>query len=258
MSSRIQQASLVARRRLALQTDEFVFALSAPTGSPVGGPAGSVAGAVAAPPDLRFRPGQFISVRVGSDADQNPILRSYSIASPPERWGELALVLRLVSDGIGSRYFDALRMGESITFTGPMGFFVNELAHSGDVVYVATGTGIAPLLPMIEETLRRSETGRVILFWGLRSEADVFYQDELNALSTRTPRFAHQIYLSQPQGFCRLRGRVTGPVLELLPGLREPTFYLCGNGQMIEELKTGLVARGVSRKRQIRTEAFFD
>ena len=135
-------------------------------------------------------------MRVGTDADQNPILRSYSIASPPERWGELALVLRLVSDGIGSRYFDALRIGESITFTGPMGFFVNELAHSGDVVYIATGTGIAPLLPMIEETLRRSETGRVILFWGLRSEADVFYQDELNALSTRTPRFTYQIYLA--------------------------------------------------------------
>lgn len=253
MSSRIHQARLVARRRLASQTDEFVLATEPAAPSP-----SSVAAAAVTPADLRFRPGQFISVNVGTDGDNNPILRSYSIASPPERRGEIALVLRLLSDGVGSRFFDALRPGDAVRFTGPMGFFVNELAHTGDVVYVATGTGIAPLLPMIEETLRRAESGRVLLFWGLRSETDVFYQDELSALSTRQPRFAHHIYLSQPQGFCRLRGRVTGPVLELLPGLREPTFYLCGNGQMIEELKAGLVARGVSRKRQIRTEAFFD
>lgn len=258
MSSRIQQARLVARRRLATQTDEFVFATepapstpsatSAPSGTPPASPL----------PELRFRPGQFISVNVGTDADNNPILRSYSIASPPERRGELALVLRLLPDGVGSRFFDGLRLGEPIRFTGPMGFFVNELAHTGDVVYVATGTGIAPLLPMIAETLRRAETGRVLLFWGLRAEADLFYQDEISALSTRHPRFSHHIYLSQPQGFYRLRGRVTGPVLEQLPSLREPTFYLCGNGQMIEELKAGLQDRGVSRKRQIRTEAFFD
>ena len=184
------------------------------------------------------------------------VIGALALSRPGE--GGFTLVVKLVPGGPASEYLRALPVGGRVRFTGPMGFFVNELAHSGDVVYIATGTGIAPLLPMIEETLRRSETGRVILFWGLRSEADVFYQDELSALSTRTPRFTHQIYLSQPQSFCRLRGRVTGPVLELLPGLREPTFYLCGNGQMIEELKAGLVARGVSRKRQIRTEAFCD
>lgn len=246
MSSRIQQARLVARRRVAEETDEFVFALESPPGSLPGSA------------ELRFRPGQFISVTVGKDGDNNPILRSYSIASPPERRGELCLVLRLVQGGIGSQFFDGLRAGDRITFTGPMGFFVNELSHSGDIVYVATGTGIAPILPMIEEVLRRSEPGRVTLFWGLRREADLFYQDELAALATRHPRFASHVYLSQPQGFYRLRGRVTGPVLELLPSLREPTFYLCGNGQMIEEMKAALIDRGVSRKRQIRSEAFFD
>ena len=228
---------------MAEQTDEFVFATQ---------PAGPE------PTELRFRPGQFLSVRVGTDGDGNAILRSYSIASPPQRHGELVLILRLVDGGVGSRFFDGLRAGDPISFTGPMGFFVNELTHSGDVVYVATGTGIAPLLPMIGEVLHRPEIGRVHLFWGLRSEADLFYQDELSSLASRHSRFSHQIYLSRPQGFARLRGRVTGPVLEILPSLREPTFYLCGNGQMIEELKAGLVARGVSRKRQIRTEAFFD
>lgn len=228
----------MSRRPLALLTEEFVFAHDEP--------------------ELTFRPGQFISTQVGTDELGNPVLRSYSIASPPERRGELVLILRLVENGVGSQFFDALKPGDSIRFTGPMGFFVNELEHPGEAIYIATGTGIAPFFPMLEETLRRPESGRVHLFWGLRNEQDLFGQDELAALTARHPRFSMGIYLSQPQGFARLRGRVNGPVLELLPSLKAPTFYMCGNGQMIEELKSALVARGVNRKRQIRTEAFFD
>jgi ferredoxin-NADP reductase len=189
-------------------------------------------------------------------------LRSYSIASPPQRRGELSLVVRLVPGGVASERFRRLEPGQGLQFTGPMGFFVNELAHSGDIVYVATGTGIAPIVPMVQEALERPAAsdgdGKLHLYWGLRSEEDLFYRDELTALTARHPRLTCQIYLSQPQGFYRPRGRVSGPVLELLPSLRSPTFYLCGNGQMIEELKSGLVGRGVQRKRQIRTEAFFD
>lgn len=231
----------MSRRELAYLTNEFVLAHDEL--------------------DLSFRPGQFLSCQVGIDANDNPVLRSYSIASPPERRGELVLILRMVAGGSGTKFFETLKLGEQVRFTGPMGFFVNELLHPGDIVYAATGTGIAPILPMLEEALRRPEGGsmsRVYLYWGLRSERDLFYQDELAALSARHPRLSVQIYLSQPQGFTRLRGRITGPVLELLPALRAPTFYLCGNGQMIEELKDGLLLRGVNRKRQIRTEAFFD
>lgn len=242
--TRIHHARLVRRETIARHTVEFVFSHDEP--------------------DLRFRPGQFISVRVGMDADANPILRSYSIASPPERRGELVLILRLVPDGAGSEFFDELRVGGAIEFTGPMGFFVNDLEHGGDVVYAATGTGITPFFPMLDEVLRRPESGRVLLYWGLRSEEDMFFKAELADFERRSPRFSTQIWLSQPvnqagpQPLSRNRGRIIGPILDELPRLRAPTFYLCGNGQMIEELKSNLLTRGVNRKRQIRTEAFFD
>lgn len=242
--TRIHHARLVRRETVARYTVEFVFSHDEP--------------------DLRFRPGQFISVRVGMDADNNPILRSYSIASPPERRGELVLILRMVPDGAGSDYFDELRVSDPIEFTGPMGFFVNDLEHSGDVIYAATGTGITPFLPMIDEVLSRPETGRVLLYWGLRSEEDVFAKAELADFARKSPRFAAQIFLSQPQNHAgpqphsRNRGRIVGPIVDELPRLRTPIFYLCGNGQMIEELKANLLTRGVNRKRQIRTEAFFD
>ena len=47
-------------------------------------------------------------------------------------------------------------------------------------------------------------------------------------------------------------------LLDRLPRLQAPTFYLVGNGAMITELKRELISRGVNRKTQIRTEAFFD
>ena len=52
--------------------------------------------------------------------------------------------------------------------------------------------------------------------------------------------------------------RSTPAILEQLPNLAAPTFYLVGNGAMITELKRELVERGVNRRKQIRTEAFFD
>ena len=54
------------------------------------------------------------------------------------------------------------------------------------------------------------------------------------------------------------RGRITPALLDRLPELSAPTFYLVGNGAMISELKRELIARGVNRRAQIRTEAFFD
>ena len=61
-----------------------------------------------------------------------------------------------------------------------------------------------------------------------------------------------------PRATAWMKRRITGPVLEALPTLEQPTFYIVGNGAMIQELKSGLVARAVNRKKQIRTEAFFD
>ncbi len=207
--------------------------------------------------DLKWRPGQFISLTCGHDAEGKPRLRSYSIASPPGT-GRLDLVLKLVSGGEGSEWFRGLRGGEVVNFTGPMGFFVLDLQHPGDQLFAATGTGIAPFLPMIRESLARDETGTVHLLWGLRDEGDLFWRDELRALVAASPRFRYAIHLTRPSpSWTGATGRITQPALDVAPTLHRPTFYLCGSGAMIRDLRDALVARGVDRKRQIRSEAFF-
>jgi ferredoxin-NADP reductase len=207
---------------------------------------------------LKFRPGQFISLRVGEDTDGNAVLRSYSLASSP---GEraLSLIIKVIAGGAGSAWLEGRTVGERVQFTGPMGFFVLDLAHAGDVVFGATGVGIAPVLPMLQETLARDEPGRVHLHWGNRDVEDLFWRAELDALQRAHPRFDYHLYISggAPEWSGR-RGRITPAVIGELDALERPIFYLVGNGAMIRDVKKELQARGVDRKKQIRNEAFFD
>jgi len=206
---------------------------------------------------LKFRPGQFLSVRVGRDEDDNPILRSYSIASSPGTH-EFSLILKLIEGGPGSKYFEELKPGHRIQFTGPMGFFCLDLQHQGDVVFGVTGVGITPVLPMLADLAARPERGRIILYWGNRHAEDLFWLDELKAVQEKCTRLGIEIFLTgeAPEWEGR-RGRITRAVLDDLPTFDKPVFYLVGNGAMIRELKKELQARGVDRKRQIRNEAFF-
>ncbi len=209
------------------------------------------------PPRLSFRAGQYLSLDCGLDTTGLPQRRAYSIASRPSDEGHVVICVKLIEGGLASQLLGRLRPGDEIDFTGPTGFFVLDDRHVGDVVFGVTGTGIAPVVPMLHDLLPRDEAGRVLLFWGLRHAADVFYREELEALAARHPRLDLHLSLTHPEpGWPGERGRIGAKLLAALPELREPTFYLVGNGAMIEEVRAALKARGVGR-RAIRTEAFY-
>jgi CDP-4-dehydro-6-deoxyglucose reductase len=208
------------------------------------------------PPELRWRAGQFLSLRTGDrrSGDANA-RRSYSIASSPDAGVEL--LVKLVPDGVGSDFFRTLKQGDEIHFTGPMGFFVCDLQHAGDAVFCATGTGIAAALPMIRETLARpNERGRVVLYWGMRNQSELYWVDRLDALAAGSPRFYYDICLSRPEpGWTGTASRINARVLD--GTFDRPVYYLVGNGNMVRDLRAALQARGVDRKKQIRTEIFY-
>jgi CDP-4-dehydro-6-deoxyglucose reductase, E3 len=214
--------------------------------------------ALVTPAAITFRAGQFVTLAVGKDQNGHDVRRSYSIASRSDRGESLRLILRLVPGGPGSDFFSALNLGDEVRLTGPHGFFVLDPQHAGDVVFAATGTGLAPVLPMLAELAARTEPGRRFVYWGAREERDLFVPEEIAAACAAAGASLHT-YLSRPEEtWSGLRGRITPAVLEALPALQDPTFYIVGNGAMIQELKRGLIERGIDRKRHIRTEAFFD
>jgi CDP-4-dehydro-6-deoxyglucose reductase len=205
-----------------------------------------------------FRAGQFVTLTVGKDPAGKELRRSYSIAGAtgPER--PLRLIIRLVDGGPGSAFWNQLQVGEPVAMTGPHGFFTLPAEHPGDLVFAATGTGLVPVMAMLAELQSQARSGDRHVYWGLRNEADLFAVDEVQGLCDRAGARLH-IFLSQPGPTWKgLPGRITPAILAAYRGLSAPTFYLVGNGSMIQELKTGLQGLGVDRKKQIRTESFYD
>jgi anthranilate 1,2-dioxygenase reductase subunit len=221
--------------------------------------------AMRSPERLAFRAGQFVSIAVPPPAGEAaPALprRSYSIASQSDAGDVLRFIIRVIPEGVATNFLMSLPLGAIVNMTGPHGFFVLDPAHRGDIVFGATGTGIAAVMPMLGELARRPpEPGpahRRLILWGARQESDLCARAEIEELAARAGAELAIHLTAPPPSWAGGQGRITPALLDRLPALAAPTFYLVGNGAMISELKRELTTRGVNRKTQIRTEAFFD
>ncbi len=100
------------------------------------------------PAEIEFKAGQFISFEIRPPGAR-PVVRPYSIVSPPQQSKIVTLLFNLVPGGPGSNYLFSLKEGEEVRFKGVAGSFYLRDDFSRDVLFVATGTGIAPIRSML-------------------------------------------------------------------------------------------------------------
>jgi len=198
------------------------------------------------PREIHFQAGQFISFEVPDARTGRMVTRPYSIASSPDSPHVISLLLNLVPGGPGSTYLFGLRQGDTTSFAGPAGNFYLRDDPARELLFVATGTGIAPLRSMVWANAGRSAPRGAILLWGLRSQRDLYYREELADLEKRHPNFSCTITLSRPEaGWPGVTGRVTDLVRQQVSDVKRLAVYLCGNSGMIKEV-TGLIqAKGL-------------
>jgi ferredoxin-NADP reductase len=203
------------------------------------------------------QPGYFVGIR--TDIPGQGLRRSpYCIFSPPDGSRSFQLLVRLVPEGPVSCYLAALHPGDEITFRGPSGRSMVPKEPDTQLVYLATGVGVGPLLALSQHLLAQGFDRPIHLYWGLRQPEDVCLLDELDALAANHPNFSYDISLSQPPDhWTGLRGRITESVPPLLPTLGDKHFYLVGNGAMIEEMCCALSDMGVDDL-MLHTEMYFD
>ncbi len=198
------------------------------------------------PTSLTFKAGQFVSFEVPKEGQPRPVTRPYSIASSPEQRDRILLVLNLVQGGPGSGYLFSLREGSRTSFKGPAGAFYLKDDGDRELLFVATGTGIAPMRSMILAQLQRAPDRPVTLFWGLRSQRDLYWQDEWAALALAHPNFIVVTTLSRPEpGWSGAHGRVTALVEERITSVRNLAVYLCGGSAMIKDVTARINAKGL-------------
>jgi NAD(P)H-flavin reductase len=189
------------------------------------------------PPEMRFVAGQFVSFEIARSGSDIPATRPYSVASSPTDTKSVQLLFNRVSAGPGSGYLFSLQPGDVTAFKGPVGSFT--LRDSGrDILFVATGTGIAPIRSMLRALADAGSTRRITLLWGLRCERDLYYQDELTDLRDRLLHFSFTTTLSQPGANWRgAAGRVVPLVVSAIDTVANLDVYLCGNGSMIRDVR---------------------
>jgi CDP-4-dehydro-6-deoxyglucose reductase len=208
------------------------------------------------PPGIAFAAGQFISFEIRLPGVPHPVTRPYSIASPPRQSRRVTLLFNRVPGGPGSGFLYRLRPGDEVQFKGVAGMFQLQNGPGRDVLFVATGTGIAPIRSMLLDLLDRADGRAATLFWGVRDERDLYYQDELDALARVHTGFSFEMTLSRPTGsWSGETGRVTRLVEERIATVRNLSAYLCGNARMIADVTAILKTKGLC---PIHQEKYYD
>lgn len=243
------------------------------------------------PPTLDFIAGQYITIEVTEMKKSPPTgvvtthlnSRPYSIVSSPKERSEIRLCVDRVGNGPGSSFLHALKPGDRLDYSVPMSYFKINEDDTTALLFVATGTGIAPLKSMIHDLLQTGSPRPMILYWGLRREEDLYYQEEFkvwseehfnvgawkpssqcpdtlrsNGQSPREPhpRFQYVTILSQPSpAWQGMRGRVTD-LVQHIEKVDKLSAYLCGNGGMIREVREILLSKGMEKK-SIHFEKFY-
>jgi ferredoxin-NADP reductase len=214
----------------------------------------------ALPKWMVHRPGQHYDVRLTAP-DGYQTQRSYSIASPPERVGELELTVERIPDGEVSPYLhDILVVGDQLELRGPIGgYFVWDVSLGGPLVLVAGGSGIVPLMAMLRHRAAQHSTVPVRLLYSSRTSDDLIYRDELDGLAAadRALEVFFTVTRQPPASWTGYRRRIDPTMLGevMKPFDKRARVYVCGPTLLVEAVANALVQMELPIE-QIRTERF--
>ncbi|WP_422931807.1 ferric reductase-like transmembrane domain-containing protein [Singulisphaera sp. PoT] len=204
-----------------------------------------------------FLPGQYLNLALTIDGRK--VRRSYTIASPPTRVGYCELTVKREDLGLSSRHLhDAVRVGDLLDVIAPAGRFTFTGAESAGLVLIAGGVGITPLMSKIRYLTDLCWPGEIHLVFSARTERDIIFREELDALRRRHPNLHVAVTLTREEGpaWAGERGRINPDMLaRLVPEIASRRVHLCGPAEMTDPARRMLLELGVPDD-SIRTESF--
>ncbi len=209
---------------------------------------------------FRFEPGQYIDIMLPGGRR-----RSFSIASPPHDSKLLELHVRRVPGGeLTERLFNEEARNALLNIEGPLGQFVYRTpaaptpgaptpgapTPNAPILMIGGGTGFAPLKSILRHVIETGIDRAIILYWGVRSERDLYAHAELERLAAQARRFRYVPVLSEPSpAWTGRKGWVHEAVLCDLEALGAYDTYASGPPAMIHAVRSEFAARGVDAAR---------
>ena len=190
---------------------------------------------------LDWFPGQFLKVRF-YDSEGNKLSKPYSILDCKDM--QLSLMISTKPGGVASQTFFELKVGDKLQFHGPCGRFTNS-QKEGKKVYVATGSGVTPLISMMKQSVANGE--KIDLLYGVRSESEEVIKDVLDRyIDGWQDSIDLKVCVSDTsKDSDNYPGRVTDALHNLADASKQ--YYLCGNPWMVDDTERLLLDNGLDK-----------
>ena len=182
---------------------------------------------------IRLDSGQYYNLEIpGTD-----IFRSYSPANTANNRGELEFLIRIVDKGKFSSFLlHSAYIGQIMQVTGPLGVFGLKENGFTPRYFVAGGTGLAPILSMVRRMNEWEEPQPCVIYFGVNTEEEVFYREELQRLQDQMPTLNVRICVWKAgESWTGEKGSVVDILRRDLQGTgAKPDLYLCGPPGMVD------------------------
>jgi CDP-4-dehydro-6-deoxyglucose reductase, E3 len=190
---------------------------------------------------LDFIPGQFVGIRHSGGFD-----RSFSIANAPRHDGTIELhVGRVPGGAFTGHVFEQLRPNDILHVTGPFGNFTYA-QQPRPSIFIAGGTGIAPIRAILEEIAGTLPRLTIYLYWGSRVSSGLYLDRELREFSAAHGITYVPVVSDRDETWAGRTGLVHQAVLRDFSDLSIFDVYACGNPAMVEAARNAICSRGAS------------
>ncbi len=201
--------------------------------------------------NLNFVSGQYVNLIKGN------ITRSYSIANKSSNNGQLEFYIKKYENGLMSKYwFEKAKVNDLLRVEGPLGSFFLRKSDCHDVIFLATGTGVAPIKSILENICDNPEQFKNKRFWvvvGARHKEDLFWDPTL-CIDEIDVNYIPVLSRANPD-WNGERGYVQNVILKQSINFQKAQVYACGSNDMIESARKLLIENSL-KKNQFFSDAF--
>lgn len=193
---------------------------------------------------MQFLAGQYIDILL-----KDGRRRSFSLANAPHDDELLELHVRLIEGGeFTSHVFEGMQEKDILRIEGPYGTFTLQEASDRPMIFIAGGTGFAPIKGIIEHAIQEGVNRSIFIYWGARAKTDL-YLDALPQTWAQQDNIQYVPVLSQAVPEDKWQGRtglVHEAVMQDFTDLSVYEIYASGPPEMVEAARQGMMLRGLS------------
>lgn len=197
------------------------------------------------PPNSNFgyNSGQYVNITKGN------IKRSYSVANAYRESGVLTFLIKKYENGLMSNYwFDEAKENDLLRIEGPIGSFFLRETEAENIIFLATGTGVAPIKAILEsivESPKKLSNKKIWIFSGARNQNDIFWRpNELNEILNLN---YIPVLSRASEDWKGESGYVQDILIKQNIPLENAQVYACGSNTMIESAKKLLIEKGLNK-----------